>query len=142
YLRRSGGYAIRLAPGQRSLELVSFTAVPVGTVSEGRYTQFLNLEVTSGEGLPLGTRPMTIGVEIVPAAQIGLKGPVSRSRGSSSVNLGELEPGSKDLPVILYVVTTGGYRVSVSSENQGRLKHESAQWFVDYRMRVGPYDLD
>lgn len=142
YLARSGGYAIRLGPGERSLELVSFTAATDGMVSEGRYTQFLNLELTSREGVPLGARPVTVGVEIIPAAQIGLKGAVTRSRGSGSVDLGELEPGVKDLPVSLYVVTTGGYRVSISSENQGRLKHQSAQWFIDYRMQVGRYDLD
>src|SRR3546814_6879431 len=52
-----------------------------------------------------------------------------------SLDLGTLEPGIRDLPLTLYVLSTGGYRVSVASENQGRLKLAGGQWFVDYRLR-------
>ena len=40
------------------------------------------------------------------------------------------------------MLSTGGYRVTVSSENNGRLKHKDAQWFVDYRLTLGRHSLD
>lgn len=141
-LQHQGGRAIRLMPGERSLELVSIAALTDDAVSQGRYTQSLDLTILGADGMILGTRPLTLGVDIVPAALIGVKGQLSRARGASSIDLGELEPGTKALPLTLYVISTGGYRVSVSSENQGRLKHEGAEWYVDYRLRLGRYDLD
>lgn len=142
-LQHPGGRAIRLLPGERSLEIVSLAAVPDSNVSQGRYTQSLDLTVLSAEGMPLGSRPLTIGIDIVPAALIGVKGQLARARrGANSIDLGELQPGPKALPLTLYVVSTGGYRVSISSEHQGRLKHESAEWYVDYQLRLGQYDLD
>src|SRR3546814_967706 len=53
-----------------------------------------------------------------------------------------LEPGPRDLPLTLYIVSTGGYRVSVASENQGRLKLVGAPWFIDYQLRLGRHDID
>ena len=141
-LQHQGGRAIRLMPGERSLELVSMAAFTDNTASQGRYTQSLDLTVLAADGMTLGSRPLTLGLDIVPAALIGVKGQLARARGSSSIDLGELEAGTKALPLTLYVVSTGGYRVSVSSENQGRLKHEGAEWYVDYRLRLGLHDLD
>lgn len=141
-LRGMGGRAIRLMPGERSMELLSIAAAPDSATSQGRYTQSLDLTVSGDDGMLLGTKPLTLGIDILPAALIGLKGQLARARGTNSVDLGELVPGTKDLPITLYVISTGGYRVSIASENQGRLKHESAQWFVDYRLRLGRHDLD
>ncbi len=141
-LERMGGRMIHLLPGERSLEVVSVTALPDETTSQGRYVQSLDLSVTAANGMSLGTAPLTLGIDIVAAALIGVKGEVSRVRGGLSIDLGELEPGERQLPVTLYVFSTGAYRVSVSSLNQGRLKHESAQWYVDYRMWLGRQTLD
>lgn len=141
-LQGMGGRTIRLMPGERSMELLSIAAAPDSSTSQGRYTQSLDLTVSGDDGMLLGTKPLTLGIDILPAALIGLKGQLARARGTNSVDLGELTPGTKELPITLYVVSTGGYRVSVASENQGRLKHESAGWYVDYRLRLGRYDLD
>lgn len=141
-LRGMGGRVIRLMPGERSMEVLSIAAAPDSATSQGRYTQSLDLNIAADDGMLLGTKPLTLGIEILPAALIGVKGKLARARGTSSVDLGELSPGTKNLPITLYVISTGGYRVSIASENQGRLKHESAQWFVDYRLRLGIYDLD
>lgn len=141
-LRGMGGRAIRLMPGERSMELLSIAAAPDSATSQGRYTQSLDLNVSGDDDMLLGTKPLTLGIDILPAAMIGLKGQLARARGTNSVDLGELSPGAKNLPITLYVISTGGYRVSIASENQGRLKHESAQWFVDYRLRLGRHDLD
>lgn len=137
-----GGRLIRLMPGERTLELLSIAAAPDSATSQGRYTQSLDLTVAGDDGMLLGTRPLTLGIDVLPAAMIGLKGQLARARGTNSVDLGELVPGTKDLPITLYVISTGGYRVSVVSENQGRLKHENAAWYVDYRLRMGRFDLD
>lgn len=141
-LRRQGGRVIRLMPGERSLELITVAALPDTSLSQGRYAQTLDLNIVSDDDMLLGSRQLTFGIDIVAAALIGVKGQVGRARGAASVDLGELEKGSKDLPITLYVLSTGGYRVSVSSENQGRLKHQNALWYVDYRLRLGRYDLD
>ncbi|KTE17355.1 hypothetical protein [Sphingopyxis sp. H115] len=137
-----GGRLIRLMPGERTMELLSVAAAPDSATSQGRYTQSLDLTVSGDDGMLLGTRPLTLGIDVLPAAMIGLKGQLARARGTNSVDLGELVPGTKDLPITLYVISTGGYRVSVVSENQGRLKHENAGWYVDYRLRMGRFDLD
>lgn len=141
-LDRAGGRMLRLAPGERSLEIVSVTALPDEATSQGRYVQSLDLTVTAESGMSLATVPLTLGIDIVSAALIGVKGEVSRVRGGLSVDLGELEPGVRKLPVTLYVVSTGAYRVSVSSLNQGRLKHVNAPWYVNYRMWLGSQSLD
>lgn len=141
-LQGMGGRFIRLMPGERALELLSVAAVLDSSTSQGRYTQSLDLTVAGEDGMILGTKPLTLGIDVLPAAMIGMKGQLARARGTNSIDLGELVPGTKDLPLTLYVISTGGYRVSVVSENQGRLKHESAGWYVDYRLKMGRFDLD
>lgn len=141
-IQRMGGRSVRLMPGERSLEVLSIEALPDSSASQGLYSQSLDLTMLSTDGEVLGTRPLTLGVDIVAAALIGVKGQLNRARGTNSLDLGTLEPGIRDLPLTLYVVSTGGYRVSVASENQGRLKLAGGQWFVDYRLRLGRHDLD
>jgi len=141
-LDRAGGRMLHLAPGERSLEVISVTALPDEATSQGRYVQSLDLTVTDASGMSLAAAPLTLGLDIVSAALIGVKGEVSRVRGGLSVDLGELEPGERKLPVTLYVVSTGAYRVSVSSLNLGRLKHVGSQWYVSYRMWLGGQNLD
>lgn len=140
-LAQPTGGVIRLAPGEQSLEIVSIVARPGDLISHGLYTQSLELTVVDLDGTILGARPLTLGVEIVPSATIGIKGQVSSARRSNEVNLGELSQGVQEIPLIVYVNSTGGYRVDVSSENQGRLKHESSVWYIPYRLRMGEHDL-
>ncbi|MFV0643088.1 MAG: hypothetical protein ACK5NN_01085 [Sphingomonadaceae bacterium] len=132
---------IHLAPGERSLELISVYITPSELASQGLYTQLVELSVVGPDGIALGTKPILIGVEIVPSAIIGIKGAARRSDSGVEVNLGELTPGRKNLPLTLYVHSTGGYRVSVSSENGGRLKHQSSAWFVPYDLTMGRHRL-
>lgn len=141
-IQRMGGRMVRLMPGERSLEMLSIEALPESSTSQGIYSQSLDLNMTAADGTVLGTRPLTLGVDIVAAALIGVKGQLNRARGTNSLDLGELEPGPRDLPLTLYIVSTGGYRVSVASENQGRLKLVGAPWFIDYQLRLGRHDID
>lgn len=137
-----GGRSLRLKPGERSLEVISLTAFPGGMIGAGRYTQSLDLTFSSSDGAVQGARPLTLAIDIATAALIGMKGELSKSRAVASVDLGELSQGAKDLPLMVYVISTGGYRVSASSENLGRLKHADAPWFVNYRLRLGDRQLD
>lgn len=141
-LIRNPGSMIRLAPGEQSMERLLLTVVPDNSVSQGRYTQTVDLNVQAVDGTLLGVRPLTLGIDIVPAAVLGLKGEVGRARGAATINLGELTRGFRPLPASLYVISTGGYRVSASSLNQGRLKHASSSWFVSYRLFLGKFGLD
>lgn len=141
-LARQGERLIHWSAGEHSLEIISVTALPGNKASQGRYTQSLELNINGSEGTVLATRPLTLGVDIIPAALIGIKGQLARSRGTNMVELGELEKGEKDLPLTLYVISTGGYSVTAASENQGRLKNDNGQWFVNYRLRLGIHDLN
>ncbi len=133
--------AIKLGPGESSIEFISFNAMAPETISQGRYTQIVELGIVGRDGISMGANPITLAIEITPSAVIGIKGSVSNARGSAVVELGELSPGRKNLPLTLYVNSTGGYRVTVSSENSGRLKHESSPWFINYELRMGHYPL-
>lgn len=137
----ANGGTIRLAPGGQSLEMVTFYAQTMQGLSQGRYSQVVDLGVVDAAGIYLARRPVTLSLDVVPSAMIGVKGEVQRSNGAAVVELGVLKPGRKELPLALYVASTGGYRVTVSSENAGRLKHRDAEWYVSYQMRMGRHPL-
>ncbi|WP_237453137.1 hypothetical protein [Qipengyuania vulgaris] len=136
----SGG--INLAPGEQTLELITFAVLPASETSEGTYTQNVELVVLDHNGLALGSRTISVGIEIKPSTMIGVKGALSRSGSQVRVNLGELEQGNRTTPLFVYILSTTSYRVAVASRNNGRLKHESAQWYVPYGLTMGQYTID
>src|SRR5690606_36744494 len=118
--RRLTSQPVALRPGARSLLRFTFAADPTGTSSHGLYSQDVRLVLEDGDGLVTGEHPVTLGLEVVPAAVMGLKGQFQRPNGVARIDLGELTSGPRPLTAALYVMSTGGYRVDIRSENQGR----------------------
>lgn len=140
--RRFGAQPVRLAPGERGLIRFALAAAPEGDLARGFYSQTAYLSVIASDGEPMAERPVTLGVEVAASAVMGLKGEFQRSQGTATVDLGELSSGRRDLNTSLYVKSTGGYRVSVSSANRGRLRLANSNWYVDYRLALGAENMD
>ncbi|WP_313005426.1 hypothetical protein [Brevundimonas sp.] len=133
---------VQLTSGERGLERFSFVAVPQDGLSQGLYAQTVYLGVRARNGEMLAEKPITLALEVAPAAVMGLKGEFQRSRGTARIELGELTEGVKPLNTSLYVRSTGGYRVSVTSLNQGRLRQAGTDWYVNYGLKLGPRDMN
>ena len=111
-------------------------------MAQGRYTQVANLFVEQANGTIHATRPVTLVLDLAAAAAIGLKGEFSRPNGTPVIDLGELTEGVRSLNTALYVHSTGGYRVSITSANRGRLRQGATAWYVDYNLKVGAQDIN
>ncbi|MFA4940773.1 hypothetical protein [Brevundimonas sp.] len=140
--RRVGVRPLNLAPGERGLMRFSFTAAPSEALSAGLYSQsaFINLETTDGQ--PLAEKPVTLSLQVPSAAVMGLKGEFRRSGGMPTIDLGELTRGVRQLRTTLYVLSTAGYSVSVASQNRGRLRQGTSEWYVPYGLALGDRDMD
>lgn len=140
--RQTGASSVALAPGERVLARFSATAAPTRLLSAGVYAQTLDLVVETEDGLPLAQRPVTLELDVASAAVMGLKGEVSRRTGAAVLDLGELTEGRRDMAASVYVLSTEGYSVSITSANQGRLRLGATEWFVPYGLALGDHVID
>ena len=140
--RRLNARPISLAPGERSLVRFTFAASPDDLISAGVYSQDAFILVEAANGMPLAERNVNLAVNVIPAAVMGLKGAFQRNDGVATIDLGELAAGSQSLDTILYVASTGGYSVSVSSKNQGQLRHSGGNWAIGYGLSVGEHRMN
>ncbi|UQV17115.1 hypothetical protein MU852_08940 [Brevundimonas albigilva] len=140
--RRVGVRPLNLAPGERGLVRFSFTAAPSETLSAGLYSQNAFISLETPEGQTLAEKPVTLSIEVPSAAVMGLKGEFRRTGGTATIDLGELTQGVRPLRTTLYVLSTAGYSVSVSSENRGRLRQGASEWYVPYALALGDRDMD
>ena len=120
----------------------SFTAAPSETLSAGLYSQNAFISLETPEGQTLAEKPVTLSIEVPSAAVMGLKGEFRRTGGTATIDLGELTQGVRQLRTTLYVLSTAGYSVSVSSENRGRLRQGASEWYVPYALALGDRDMD
>lgn len=139
---RRNGTSVSIKQGEQLPARVTFAAFPEAGVAQGRYTQVANLFVEQANGTIHATRPVTLVLDLAAAAAIGLKGEFSRPNGTPVIDLGELTEGPRPLNTALYVHSTGGYRVSVTSANRGRLRQGATAWYVDYNLKVGAQDIN
>lgn len=140
--RRLNSRPIVVGPGQRELLRFTFAASTEKLLSAGDYSQTVHLALNDVDGTPITERPIVLNVRVASAAVMGLKGEFQRSNGIARINLGELTSGRRDLNASLYVLSTGGYAISIASANSGRLRQGNSQWTVDYDLRVGRDDVD
>lgn len=140
--RRIGVRPLKLAAGERGLMRFSFTAAPSETLSAGLYSQNAFISLETPEGQTLAEKPVTLSIEVPSAAVMGLKGEFRRAGGTATIDLGELTQGVRQLRTTLYVLSTAGYSVSVSSENRGRLRQGASEWYVPYALALGDRDMD
>ncbi|MFZ4164785.1 hypothetical protein [Brevundimonas sp. NPDC058933] len=139
---RRRGSSVRIKQGERMPARLTFAAFPDAGAAQGRYAQTLHLLVQQDNGQVHAARPVTLALEVAAAAAIGLKGEFTRPQGTAVIDLGELTEGPRPLNASLYVHSTGGYRVSITSANQGRLRQGASGWYVDYRLKVGPQNIN
>ncbi|MEN5052376.1 hypothetical protein [Brevundimonas naejangsanensis] len=139
--RRSGGRALTVAPGERSLLRFSFGTRATETLAAGRYSQSAFIDLETEDGQVEAERPVTLSVEVPRVALMGLKGEFRREGGLTIIDVGELSQGARPLGATLYVVSTGGYSISVTSQNQGRLT-QGGGWFVPYALTLGGQAVD
>lgn len=139
---RRNGTSISIKQSEQLPARITFAAFPEAGVAQGRYTQVANLFVEQANGTIHATRPVTLVLDLAAAAAIGLKGEFSRPNGTPVIDLGELTEGPRPLNTALYVHSTGGYRVSISSANRGRLRQGATAWYVDYNLKVGAQDIN
>lgn len=139
---RRNGTSVSIKQGEQLPARITFAAFPEAGVAQGRYTQVANLFVEQANGTIHATRPVTLVLDLAAAAAIGLKGEFSRPNGTPVIDLGELTEGVRSLNTALYVHSTGGYRVSITSANRGRLRQGATAWYVDYNLKVGAQDIN
>lgn len=139
---RRNGTSVSIKQGEQLPARITFAAFPEAGVAQGRYSQVANLFVEQANGTIHATRPVTLVLDLAAAAAIGLKGEFSRPNGTPVIDLGELTEGPRPLNTALYVHSTGGYRVSVTSANRGRLRQGATAWYVDYNLKVGAQDIN
>ncbi|MBD3834036.1 MAG: hypothetical protein IE910_11915 [Brevundimonas sp.] len=139
---RRNGTSVSIKQGEQLPARITFAAFPEAGVAQGRYAQVANLFVEQANGTIHATRPVTLVLDLAAAAAIGLKGEFSRPNGTPVIDLGELTEGPRPLNTALYVHSTGGYRVSVTSANRGRLRQGATAWYVDYNLKVGAQDIN
>ena len=139
---RRNGNSLSIKKGEQKPARVTFAAYPEAGAAQGRYTQVANLVVGHASGTIHATRPVTLVLDLAATAAIGLKGEFSRPNGTPVIDLGELTEGPRPLNTALYVHSTGGYRVSITSANRGRLRQGATAWYVDYNLKVGAQDIN
>lgn len=139
--RRLSARPLTLAPGERGLMRFSFQVAPSETPAAGVYSQNAYIVLESQDGQVLARRPLSLNMEVPSAAVMGLKGEFRRTGGVATLDLGELSEGSRSLRTTLYVLSTAGYSVSVSSANRGKLRQGSAEWYIPYDLALGDRDM-
>lgn len=140
--RRPESRPFNLRSGERQTLRFTFAVNVTDVVAAGLYSQTIFLGIDHPNGSPWVERPITLGLRVASTALMGLKGEFTRSGGVASINLGSLTQGDRQLNTSLYVVSTSGYTVSVSSANAGRLRQGQSDWYIPYALGVGDRKID
>lgn len=144
------GSQIHVPKEGREVARIGVAVRPPANLAYGRYTQIAYIAVQAANGEIHAERPVTLVLEIAPAAIIGLKGEFTRQNGIPTISLGDLSQGARALNTSVYVQSTAGYRVSVTSQNLGKLRQAGTSWYIDYGLQLGsrqvnlaaPYSFD
>lgn len=140
--RRLDTRSISVAPGERALVRFTFAPDTAGRLSAGSYSQDVFLAVEDAAGTAMAQRPITLSLNVISTALMGLKGQFQRSNGVANIDLGELRSGLRPLRTSLFVLSTAGYSVSISSANKGQLRLGQTDWYVDYALGLDNRQMD
>ena len=135
--RRSGLRPLTLGPRETRSVLYRLVIDPSQIRSAGTFSQELTLEAQDPEFRSLGGAPISIGLNVLPSARIGLAGAYTINDGQAVVDLGQLRPGPAPVPLNLRVNSTGKYDITVSSANSGLLRLGTSEWTIPYDMVIG-----
>lgn len=136
-VRTLRGQTIRVEPGERLIRRYTFIVNPGPVAGDGSFEQTVFVDTQGRDGRPIAQKAVTLALEVTPAALIGLKGAFQRTQSGARIDLGDLTTGPKNLPVQVYVQSTRGYRITVSSQNGGQLRLAHGAWAVPYGLALG-----
>ena len=128
---------ITLSPNESRTILYKLVADPDDIRDAGTFTQDVTLEAQDSNFRALGGTRLLLGLDVLPSARLSLSGAYSMDDGHAVVDLGELREGVAPVPLQLRVNATGTYDLSVTSENLGRLRLGSSDWYVPYSVAIG-----
>jgi hypothetical protein len=144
YARQAAIAPISLQPGGQ--QIINYTfEISLNTLpADGLYQQYIDLSADSvvgpnNDGGPVDfTQRIPLNLRVVPSAVVSLRGQFSRGHGGgATIDLGELTSGPvQGAGVSLYVQSTRGYALSLTSSNNGRLVRGTGGWSVPYTVSL------
>lgn len=136
------GAQIHVPKEGREMARIRVAVQPPANLPYGRYTQTAYIALQAANGDVHAERPVTLVLEAAAATVIGLKGEFTRQNGIPTISLGDLSQGTRALNTSVYVHSTAGYRVSVTSQNLGKLRQAGTNWSIDYGLQLGTRDVN
>lgn len=125
-----------VGPNKTQTVRFGLAVVTDNLVADGTFTQNLRLDAEEEDGGVAASRQLTVGLDVKPAALVGLAGSFVRSEGRALVDLGELKEGIAPVPLSLNVRSTRGFTISFESQNGGALKLQGTEWAIPYSIVV------
>lgn len=135
-IRRTTNQPVVIAARGQQLVRYVFDVPGEGIGGDGLFTQRLLLATEDLSGVPLGQRQVVVGVRVAPSATLSLAGAFTRSESQADIDLGNLTEGVAAVPLQLHVMSTRGYRLSVDSLNNGRLRLAGTDWTIPYTLSI------
>jgi hypothetical protein len=133
---------ISLGPNETRTLLFRLSAAADDVKEAGTFTQEVTLDAEDSQLTAVGSARLVLGLEVLPSARIGLAGAYSMSNGRAVVDLGELRQGPAPVPLQIRVNSTGRYSLSIASENAGRLRLGTSDWYVPYSLSIGGMNVN
>jgi hypothetical protein len=134
--RRTGRRAVVVAP--RGQQVVQYRLVvdDRSISGGGLHDQRVEIEAEATDGTPIVAEQLVLGLDVLPSATLGLSGAYRVNNGRALVDLGELQEGIAEVPLQLRVQSTGRYKLTLASRNNGRLQLPGTDWFVPYGLAI------
>jgi len=140
---RHNGPLLRVEPGQRVVQTFGLLVDVEDLGGDGVYQQTVKFGLRRPNSVVVeAQRDVTLAINVRPSAVMGLTGTFQRRNGAARIDLGELTTGRTNDPVNLWVRGTRGYKISVRSENHGRLVQPGGDWAVPYALSLGGTTID
>lgn len=138
---RANRRSVVIEPGNQQLIRYHLKVAGNNVRGDGLYSQIISVNAETLEGVPVAGRQIVIGLDVLPSARMGLAGAYRVRNGQAVVDLGELQEGPAPIPLHLRIESTRSYRVSIESQNNGKLVMAGSDWSIPYSMSVGGKDV-
>lgn len=135
-LRRINQRTVVVQPHSQQIVQYGFAVSPEAISGDGLYEQRVIVEADGTDEVPLNARQISLGIDVLPSAALGLSGAFRMNNGRATVDLGELHEGVAPVPLRLRVESTRRYQLTMESQNNGRLRMAGTEWSVPYQLVV------
>ncbi len=132
-----GGRPFQLAAGEQGLMRFSFQISPNHIPLSGSYSQDVMINLLDATGRVERQKQISLVADVIATALIGLKGEFQRTGTTAVIDLGALTEGPRSLLTTLYVQSSAGYMVTVTSENLGQMRQGTTAWYIPYSLAIG-----